>query len=116
MLHEYTAVGKRRKAVISAYLLLKDRIWVKGRKVKVARRHEDILRSGGIAPPFTTSALDGSSQFHAPASLPSEKRDLGTHWMGDLVGTRVCREWNSSCSAHSPLLYRLSKSGFQYLG
>jgi anti-sigma factor ChrR (cupin superfamily) len=42
-------------------------------------------RSGGIAPPFLTSALDG--QFHGPAVLPlcNEPPD---HWIGGWVSPR----------------------------
>jgi hypothetical protein len=34
------------------------------------------MESGGIAPPFLTSALDGSSQLHAPGALPPGKEPL----------------------------------------
>jgi hypothetical protein len=40
------------------------------------------MRSGEIAPPFLTSALDGGDdRFHVPATLPPAERARGTHWV-----------------------------------
>jgi hypothetical protein len=40
--------------------------------INKASRHEVLWGSGGIAPPFLTSALDGSGQLHALAGLPAK--------------------------------------------
>jgi hypothetical protein len=47
------------------------------------------MRSGGIAPPFLTSALDGGewSVLITGRLAPGDK-DPGTHWMGGWVGFR----------------------------
>jgi hypothetical protein len=60
-------------------------------KVKVklsllASRHEYVWESGGIAPPFLTSALDGGEQS---ASCPDRERAPGTHWIRGRVGPRA---------------------------
>jgi hypothetical protein len=46
--------------------------------------------SGGIAPPFLTSALDGSecSASH-PGRFTTKERAPGTHWIGGWVGLRA---------------------------
>jgi hypothetical protein len=46
--------------------------------------------SGGIAPPFLTSALDGGewSGSHPGRFIPGEIA-TGTHWMGGWVGPRA---------------------------
>jgi hypothetical protein len=53
-------------------------------------RHEDVWGSGGIAPPFLTSELDGGEW---PASCPSRftpgERVPGTHWTGGWVSPRA---------------------------
>jgi hypothetical protein len=68
-----------------------------------------MLGSGGIAPPFSTSALDGHKWLaSSPVCLPS----VGAHWIADCVSPRasfgrcgeekdpyLCREWNRSASA-----------------
>jgi hypothetical protein len=41
--------------------------------INQAPRHEDVRGSGGIAPPFLTSELDGDGQFHVPAALSTWK-------------------------------------------
>jgi hypothetical protein len=53
-------------------------------------KHEYILGSGGIAPPFLISAQDGSecSASHPCFSTPME-RAPSTHWMGGWVGPRA---------------------------
>jgi hypothetical protein len=52
--------------------------------------HEDIWGSGGIAPPFLTSALDGGewSTSHPCCFTPGETA-LGTHCVGGWVGRRA---------------------------
>jgi hypothetical protein len=51
--------------------------------------HEDVWGSGGIAPPFLTSALDGGERS---ASLPGRftfgEGTSGTRWIGGWVGPR----------------------------
>jgi hypothetical protein len=49
--------------------------------------HEDIWGSGGIAPPFLTSALDRGEQSasHSGSFIPRE-RAPGTHWIEGCVG------------------------------
>jgi hypothetical protein len=44
--------------------------------INYALCYEDIWGSGGIAPPFFTSALDGSDQLHGPVALHQEKKKL----------------------------------------
>jgi hypothetical protein len=52
--------------------------------------HEDIWESGGIAPPFLTSVLDGGEWS---ASLSCRfirgERAPGTYWIGGWVGSRA---------------------------
>jgi hypothetical protein len=40
--------------------------------INKAPNHEEIWGSGGMAPPFLTSALDGGGQLHAVAALTPE--------------------------------------------
>jgi hypothetical protein len=42
--------------------------------------HEDMWWSGGIAPPFLTSALDRGEHLHAPADLPPGRRAPESVW------------------------------------
>jgi hypothetical protein len=55
-----------------------------------------------------TMALDGSSQLHAPATLPPSKKAPGTHWTGGWVGptaglgTVVKRKISSPCWELNP--------------
>jgi hypothetical protein len=83
--------------------------------------HEDICGTGGIAPPFLTSALDGGewSASRTCHFTPGEKAP-GTHWIGGHVGPRagldavekrkILHFWKSNlgCSACSPSLFWLS--------
>jgi hypothetical protein len=79
-------------------------------------RHGDILLSGGTAPLFLISSLDGGEwSFSRP-----DRFTPGTHMMGGWVGSRGglgavekrkilhCRESNQACPVRSPSLYRLS--------
>jgi hypothetical protein len=50
-----------------------------------ALRHKDVWGSGGIAPPFLTSALDGG-ELSSPC--PGHFT-FGTHWRGGWVGPRT---------------------------
>jgi hypothetical protein len=52
--------------------------------------HEDVWGSGGIAPPFLTSALDGGqlSASRLGCFSPGEIAP-GTHWIGGWVGPRA---------------------------
>jgi hypothetical protein len=53
-------------------------------------RHENVWESGGIAPSFLTSALDGGEWSASSLDLFSRSEiDPGTHWVGDLVGPRA---------------------------
>jgi hypothetical protein len=67
------------------------------------------MANGDIAPPFLTSAINGSVQLHAPAaSTPGEQPPL-PFWIGGWVGPRAsldavekrkilpCREKNPEC-------------------
>jgi hypothetical protein len=78
--------------------------------------------NGGIAPPFFTSALDGSEwSASRPARFTPEEIAPGTRWIGGWVGLRACpdtvekreiffpcRESNPGRLARSPSLYRLN--------
>jgi hypothetical protein len=81
-----------------------------------------LIRSGGIAPPIFTSALDeGQRPASSPDLFTPEERAPGTHWIGGCVGLRAdlgptkkrkisyfCRESNPGRPARSASLYRLS--------
>jgi hypothetical protein len=83
--------------------------------------HKAVWRSGGIAPPFLTPALDGGEWWASPSCrfTPLDK-DSATHWIGGWLGPRAgldavekrkilhCRESNPGCPTDSPSLYRLS--------
>jgi hypothetical protein len=83
------------------------------------------MGSGGVAPPFLTSALDGGEwSASRPARFTPGERAPGTHWITDWVGPRAgldtakkreiscpCRESNSNRPARSSSLYRLSYPG-----
>jgi hypothetical protein len=45
--------------------------------------------SGGIAPPFLTSALDGEWLASRPGHFIPGNRAPGTHWIGGWVGPRI---------------------------
>jgi hypothetical protein len=46
--------------------------------------------SGGVAPPFFTSALDGGElSASRPCRFTPRKRALGTHWRGGWVGPKA---------------------------
>jgi hypothetical protein len=47
------------------------------------------LGSGGIAPPFFTSALDGELSASRPGRFTHREIGPGTHWMGGWVGPRA---------------------------
>jgi hypothetical protein len=81
--------------------------------------------SGGIAPQFLTSVLDGGewSASHPCRFTPGE-RFPGTHWIGGWVGPRAgldgtkkrkifcsCRKSNPDRSPRNPSLYRLIYPG-----
>jgi hypothetical protein len=80
---------------------------------------EDICGSGGIAPSFLTSALDGDESSASPP-LPRYPPPGKERPIGGWVGTRVdldavekrkilrLRKSNPGCPAHSPSVYRLS--------
>jgi hypothetical protein len=76
---------------------------------------EDICGSGGIAPTFLTSALDGvvsfkPQQFYPP--YPFDKRLGGPRSRSERCGVEkiscLCRQSNPRPPAHSPSLYRFS--------
>jgi hypothetical protein len=79
--------------------------------------HEDIWGSGGIAPPFLTSALDGGEwSASRPYRIIPRERAPGTHWVGGWVGPRAgldaVEEKHFALpgiepGASSPSLYRL---------
>jgi hypothetical protein len=49
--------------------------------------HEDIWGSGGIAPSFLSSTLDGGEwSASCPVCFTARERALGTHWIGGLGG------------------------------
>jgi hypothetical protein len=82
--------------------------------------HEDIWGSGGTAPPFLTSALDGGEwSASRPGRLTPEERTPSTHSTGGWVGPRTgldavkrkimtLPESNPGRPARRPSLYRLS--------
>jgi hypothetical protein len=48
------------------------------------------MRSGGIAPPFLTSALEGGEWSDSrPCRFNAGKSAPGTHWIGGWVGPRA---------------------------
>jgi hypothetical protein len=52
--------------------------------------HEDIWASGGITPPFLTSALDGGElSGSCPNSFTHGETIADTHWIGRWVGPRA---------------------------
>jgi hypothetical protein len=62
----------------------------KGKVVSVlnyAICHEDMRSSGGTIPPFFTSALGVSDQFHAPAALPPVPIAQEAGWAPEPVWT-----------------------------
>jgi hypothetical protein len=97
--------------------------------INYARSSEDVRDSGGIAPPFLTSALDGGewSASH-PCYFTARETAHGTHCTGGRVGHRdgldvmekrkiSCpyRETNLDPSVAQPVawsLYRLSYHGY----
>jgi hypothetical protein len=83
--------------------------------------YKDIWRSGGRAPSFLPSELDGGEWLSSrPCRFTTGKRALGIHWIGRLGELRVglhdmekrkilhCLELKPGRQAHSPSLYRLS--------
>jgi hypothetical protein len=68
--------------------------------------HEGMLESGGIAPPFLTSALNGGEcSVSRPCRFTPGDRSLGTHeiagWVGPRTGVDVVEKRKISC----PCLY-----------
>jgi hypothetical protein len=58
--------------------------------INYALRHEDIWGKGGVAPPFSTSAVDGGdSSGSLPCRFMPEERAPGTHWIRGWVGPRA---------------------------
>jgi hypothetical protein len=88
-------------------------------------RHDDIWGSGGITPPFLTSALEGGEwSASRPCQFTLGERAPGTHWEGDWMGPRTgldavekrktfcpCRGSNPGRPANSLSLYRLVYPG-----
>jgi hypothetical protein len=52
--------------------------------INYAPRHEDLRRSGGIAPTFLTSTVDAAD---APAALPPREHPPRTQCVGDWVAS-----------------------------
>jgi hypothetical protein len=67
------------------------RVFLEKLMVKVkSSRHEDVYKSGGVAPPLLTSALDGGEwSASRPGRFTRKKRVPGTHWIGGLVNPRA---------------------------
>jgi hypothetical protein len=61
--------------------------------INYAPRHEEVWESGGIVPPFLTTALDWSYQLHATAALPLQLKapPHGTH-IGGWMSPTACLE------------------------
>jgi hypothetical protein len=60
---------------------------------------EDVGRSGDIAPPFLTAALDGG-EWYAPAVLVPGKEAPISCWTGGLVDPRTdLKDWAKMTSA-----------------
>lgn len=65
-------------------------------------RREDTWRSGDIAPPLFTSAVDGGElQALRPRPYTSGERSSDTHWVEGWVGTRdsleAVKKMTNSC-------------------
>jgi hypothetical protein len=84
---------------------------------------------GGVAPPFLTSALDGSEwSASRPCRFTPGERAPGTHWIGCWVGLSPgldavekrkilhCGESNPGSPALSPSLYWLRYPNFRRIG
>jgi hypothetical protein len=75
----------RAATVMGSFCLLE---FVKGKKVtslfliNYALSREDIWEIGGAAPPFLTSAVDGSGKLLATPGLAPSKESYRTHWIG----------------------------------
>jgi hypothetical protein len=64
--------------------------WACSKKVKLSLCHEDIWGSGGIAPPFLTSALDwGEWLVQRIGHFTLGETTPGTHLIGGSVGPRA---------------------------
>jgi hypothetical protein len=49
----------------------------------------DVWVSGGTAPLFLTSAVDGGGQLHTPAALSPDKEHPSAHWIGGCMDPRA---------------------------
>jgi hypothetical protein len=56
--------------------------------INYALLHEDIWESGGIAPRFLNSALDGVWLVSRSGRFTPWERVAGSHWIGGWVGPR----------------------------
>jgi hypothetical protein len=67
-----------------------DKGKVKSTRGLINKPHTMQTSSGGIAPPFLTSALDGGKwSASRPRLCIFGETALGTHWTGDWVGLRA---------------------------
>jgi hypothetical protein len=112
-----TTIPVRFQAVHMA-IMISNYCFVKGKKISPWRRMGD----WSVAPPFLTSALDGSEWLASSTGrFTPRERASGTHWIEGWVGPRAgldavekrkisrpSRESNPGRSTRSPLLYRLS--------
>jgi hypothetical protein len=105
----FSTVTIKIKAALIMSTIIIFIIW---RKVKGKVVPEGVEASGGIAPPFVTSAPDGGEWS---ASCPGERAPpypldmrLGGPTLWSRVKSCPCQESNPNCPACSSPLYRLS--------
>jgi hypothetical protein len=68
--------------------------------------------SGGIAPPFVTSALDaGEWSASRPGRFTPGEIALGTHWIGGWVGPRCDKDKNLALAKiRTPVIQPVARS------
>jgi hypothetical protein len=84
---------------IIEFLLWRCRIWETIKKwsypcTQLIKHHAmNTWRSGGTAPPFLTSTLDGGEwSASCPGCFTPGERSPGTHFIGGWVGPRACSD------------------------
>jgi hypothetical protein len=96
--------------------------------INYAPSHEEVWRSGGIAPPLLTSALDGGEWSDSrPGRFTPGEWASGIQWIGSWMGTGAgldamekrktscsCQELNPGRPARTPSLYRIVPASGRY--